>query len=140
MGPGKGMPMTTECNCNYRKYYVFVSIVFILMCTPTSVHKLVGKRRMHGGYAYRSIRSGDAGKLGKSPILSVTESVLPDKFARFLYACHDFRIRSFDLRTSTFRPFHMIEVIFMFTMCFMRFEYCSYFHTVATDVGSKSFD
>ena len=39
------------------------------------------------------IEYGDAGKLGKYDILSV----LPDKFARFLYEFHDFRFSSLDL-------------------------------------------
>ena len=42
---------------------------------------------------YRRIKQGDAGKLGNYPILSV----LPDKFARFLFEFHDFRFESLDL-------------------------------------------
>ena len=42
---------------------------------------------------YRKIKLGDAGKLGKYDILSV----LPDKFARFLYELHDFLFSSLDL-------------------------------------------
>ena len=42
---------------------------------------------------YRKIKHGDAGKLGKYDILSV----LPDKFARFLYEFHDFRFSGLDL-------------------------------------------
>ncbi len=50
----------------------------------------------HGGFDaldYRNIKHGDAGKLGKYDILSV----LPDKFARFLYEFHDFLFSSLDL-------------------------------------------
>ncbi len=39
------------------------------------------------------IKNGDNGKLGKYHILSV----LPNKFARFLYELHDFRFDSLDL-------------------------------------------
>ena len=42
---------------------------------------------------YRKTKHGDAGKLGKYDILSV----LPDKFARFLYEFHDFRFSGLDL-------------------------------------------
>ena len=42
---------------------------------------------------YRRIKQGDAGKLGNYPILSV----LPDKFARFLFELHGFRFESLDL-------------------------------------------
>ncbi len=42
---------------------------------------------------YRKIKQGDAGPLGIYPILSV----LPDKFARFLFEFHAFRFESLDL-------------------------------------------
>ena len=60
------------------------------------VHTLVGGGGQQGGFDaldYRKIKHGDAGKLGKYDILSV----LPDKFARFLYEFHDFRYSSLDL-------------------------------------------
>ena len=60
------------------------------------VHTLVGGGGQQGGFDaldYRKIKHGDAGKLGKYDILSV----LPDKFARFLYEFHDFRFSGLDL-------------------------------------------
>ena len=60
------------------------------------MHTLVGGGSQHGGYNaldHRLIKNGDAGKLGNYHILSV----LPDKFARFLYEFHDFRFDSLDL-------------------------------------------
>ncbi len=42
---------------------------------------------------YRKIKHWDTGKLGNYHILSV----LPDKFARFLYEFHDFWFSSLDL-------------------------------------------
>ena len=60
------------------------------------MHTLVGGGGQRGGFDaldYRRIRLGDAGKLGHYAILSV----LPDKFARFLYEFHDFRFESLDL-------------------------------------------
>ncbi len=60
------------------------------------MHTLVGGGGLHEGFDaldYRKIKHWDAGKLGNYPILSV----LPDKFARFLYEFHDFRFTSLDL-------------------------------------------
>ena len=60
------------------------------------VHTLVGGGGQHGGYDaldYRKIHQGNAGKLGNYPILSV----LPDKFARFLFEYHSHRFESLDL-------------------------------------------
>ena len=60
------------------------------------MHTLVGGGGQDGGFDaldYRKIKHGDAGKLGKYDILSV----LPDKFARFLYEFHDFRFSGLDL-------------------------------------------
>ena len=60
------------------------------------VHTMVGGGGQHGGYAtldYRKIHQGNAGKLGNYPILSV----LPDKFARFLFEYHSHRFESLDL-------------------------------------------
>ncbi len=60
------------------------------------MHTLVGGGGQHGGFNaldYRKIKNGDAGKLGKHDILSV----LPDKFASFLYEFHDLRFSSLDL-------------------------------------------
>ena len=60
------------------------------------VHTLVGGGGQHGGFDaldYRKIRQGNAGKLGTYEILSV----LPDKFARFLFEFHAHRFESLDL-------------------------------------------
>ena len=60
------------------------------------VHTLVGGGGQHGGFDaldYRKIHQGNAGKLGDYPILSV----LPDKFARFLFEYHSHRFESLDL-------------------------------------------
>ena len=60
------------------------------------MHTLVGGGGQYGGFDaldYRKTKHGDAGKLGNYLILSV----LPDKFARFLYEFHDFRFTSLDL-------------------------------------------
>jgi hypothetical protein len=60
------------------------------------VHTLVGGRGQHVGYDaldYSKIRNGDAGRLGAYGILSV----LPDKFARFLFEFHSHRFESLDL-------------------------------------------
>ena len=60
------------------------------------MHALVGGGGQHGGFDaldYRKIRQGDAGPLGIYPILSV----LPDKFARFLFEFHAVRFESLDL-------------------------------------------
>jgi hypothetical protein len=60
------------------------------------VHTLVGGGGQHGGFDaldYRKIKHGDTGKSGNYSILSV----LPDKFARFIYEFHDYRFLSLDL-------------------------------------------
>ena len=60
------------------------------------MHTLVGGGGQHGGFDaldYRKIKHGDAGPLGIYPILSV----LPDKFARFLFEFHSVRFESLDL-------------------------------------------
>ena len=60
------------------------------------VHTMVGGGEQQGGYAaldYRKIHQGNAGKLGNYPILSV----LPDKFARFMFEYHSHRFESLDL-------------------------------------------
>ncbi len=60
------------------------------------VHTMVGGGGQHRGYAaldYRKIHQGNAGKLGNYPILSV----LPDKFARFLFEYHSHRFESLNL-------------------------------------------
>jgi hypothetical protein len=57
------------------------------------VHTLVGGGGQYGGFDaldFRKIRHGHAGKLGTYDILSV----LPDKFARFLF---EFHAQSLDL-------------------------------------------
>jgi hypothetical protein len=56
----------------------------------------VGGGGQHGGYDaldYRKIKHANAGPLGTYPILSV----LPDKFARFLFEFHSGRFESLDL-------------------------------------------
>ena len=60
------------------------------------MHTLVGGGGQHGCFDaldYRKIRQGDAGPLGIYPILSV----LPDKFARFLFEFHAVQFESLDL-------------------------------------------
>ena len=60
------------------------------------MHTLVGGGGLHEGFNaldYREIKHWDADELGNYPILSV----LPDKFARFLYEFHDFLFTSLDL-------------------------------------------
>ena len=55
----------------------------------------VGGGGQRGGFDaldYRKIKHGDAGQLGIYPILSV----LPDKFARFLFEFHSVRFESLD--------------------------------------------
>ncbi len=57
---------------------------------------LVGGGGQHGGFDaldYRKIRQGSAGRLGKYEILSV----MPNKFARFLFEFHGHRFESLDL-------------------------------------------
>jgi hypothetical protein len=56
----------------------------------------VGGGGQHKGFEaldYHEIHQGNAGKLGNYPILSV----LPDKFARFLFEYHAHRFESLDL-------------------------------------------
>ncbi len=63
------------------------------------VHTMVGGGELREGYAtldYCKIHQGNAGKLGNYPILSV----LPDKFARFLFEYHSRRFESLDLPQS----------------------------------------
>ena len=58
---------------------------------------LVGGGGQHGGFDaldYRKIKQGDVGPLGIYPILSV----LPDKFARFLFEFHAFQFKSLALQ------------------------------------------
>ena len=60
------------------------------------MHTLVGGGGQHGGFDaldYQKMNQGDAGPLGIYPILSV----LPDKFARFLFEFHSVRFESLDL-------------------------------------------
>ena len=60
------------------------------------MHTLVGGGCQHGGFDaldYRKIRQGNAGNLGTYDILSV----LPDKFARFLFEFHARRFQRLDL-------------------------------------------
>ena len=60
------------------------------------MHTLVGGGGQHGGFDaldYRKIKNRNAGPLGIYSILSV----LPDKFARFLFECHSGRFETLDL-------------------------------------------
>ena len=60
------------------------------------MHTLVGGGGQHGGLdalEYRKIKQGNAGKLGTYDILSV----LPDKFARFLFEFYAYRFKGLDL-------------------------------------------
>ncbi len=57
---------------------------------------MVGGGGQHGGFDaldYRKIKQGNAGRLGTYDILSV----LPAKFARFLFEFHAYRYESLDL-------------------------------------------
>ena len=60
------------------------------------MHTLVGGGGQHGGFDaldYRKIKQGNAGRLGIYAILSV----LPDRFARFLFENHSGRFERLDL-------------------------------------------
>ena len=60
------------------------------------MHTLVGGGGQHGGFNaldYSKIKHGNAGPLGTYAILSV----LPDKFARFLFEFHSGRFESLHL-------------------------------------------
>ena len=60
------------------------------------MHTLVGGGGQDGGFDaldYRKIKNGNAGPLGICAILSV----LPDKFARFLFEYHSCRFETLDL-------------------------------------------
>ena len=60
------------------------------------MHTLVEGGGQHGGFDaldYRKIKQGNAGPLGTYAILSV----LPDKFARFLFEFHSVRFESLHL-------------------------------------------
>ena len=60
------------------------------------MHTLVGGGGQHGGFNaldYLKIKQGNAGPLGTYAILSV----LPDKFARFLFEYHSGRFEHLDL-------------------------------------------
>ena len=52
-----------------------------------------GQHGVFNALDYRKIKQGNAGKLGTYDILSV----LPDKFARFLFEFHAYRFESLDL-------------------------------------------
>ena len=63
-----------------------------------SIITLVGGGGQEGGFDaldYRKIKNGHAGPLGIYAILSV----LPDKFARFLFEYHSCRFETLDLPT-----------------------------------------
>ncbi len=60
------------------------------------MHTLVGSGGQHGGFDAldnRKIKQGNADSLGTYAILSV----LPDKFARFLFEFHCIQFESLDL-------------------------------------------
>ena len=60
------------------------------------MHTLVGGGGQHGGFDalyHRKIKQGNAGPLGTYAILSL----LPDKFARFLFEFHSVRFESLHL-------------------------------------------
>ena len=60
------------------------------------MHTLVGGGGQDGGFNaldYRKIKNGNAGPLGIYAILSV----LPDKFARYLFEYHSCRFENLDL-------------------------------------------
>ncbi len=73
--------------------------IILIICIVGSlhiVHSLVGGGGQHCGFDaldYSKIKHGNAGPLGKYPILSV----LPDKFARFLFEFHSGRSETLDL-------------------------------------------
>ena len=82
------------CYIHYL-YYIY-KFEFFPQVRRHIVHTLVGGGGQHGGgdaLDYRKIYQGNAGKLGDYPILSV----LPDKFARFLFEYHSHRFESLDL-------------------------------------------
>ena len=83
-------------NHHFMTPYFLFRIEIIIHFFSHIVHTLVGGGGQHGGYDaldYRKIHQGNAGKLGNYPILSV----LPDKFARFLFEYHSHRFESLDL-------------------------------------------
>ena len=80
----------------YIIHIIYILIHFFSQVRRHIVHTMVGGGGLHEGYAtldYRKIHQGNAGKLGNYPILSV----LPDKFARFLFEYHSHRFESLDL-------------------------------------------
>jgi hypothetical protein len=79
---------------NYLHYIYFYE--FFPQVRRHIVHTMVGGGGQHGGYDaidYRKIHQGNADKLGNYPDLSV----LPDKFARFLFEYHSRRFQSLHL-------------------------------------------
>ena len=74
-------------NIMHIKYIIrilYIIIHFFSQVRRHIVHTLVGGGGQHGGFDaldYRKIHQGNTGKLGNYPIISV----LPDKFARFLF-------------------------------------------------------
>ncbi len=72
---------------------VFDSVVFFRYDVTSCTHWWVVAASMAVLMDYRKIKHGDAGPLGIYPILSV----LPDKFARFLFEFHSVRFESLDL-------------------------------------------
>jgi len=92
----------------YRLCQYIISIITIILIIPIifltlvvscfSGVILVGGGGQDGGYDaldYRKIKNGNAGPLGNYAILSV----LPDKFARFLFEYHSCRFETLDLPT-----------------------------------------
>ena len=81
----------------YMHYEHYIhNIQIFLQVRRHIVYTLVGGGGHQGGFDaldFRKIHQGNAGKLGDYPILSV----LPDKFARFLFEYHSHRFESLDL-------------------------------------------
>jgi hypothetical protein len=76
-------------------YYIYIFKMFPQVLRHI-VHTIVRGGEQHRGYAtlyYHKIHQKNAGKLGNYPILSV----LPDKFAQFLFEYHSHRFESLDL-------------------------------------------
>ena len=99
MGAGKGDVFIFLYYYTYDHYILYLH--YTSYCIPWQVrrhivHTLVGGGGRHGGFDaldYRKIKQGNAGKLGTYDILSV----LPDKFARFLFEFHAYRFERLDL-------------------------------------------
>ena len=75
-------------------YFIFLFLMYVPFVLATVVPDDDGQRGPDEEDRRDSkIHQGNAGKLGNYPILSV----LPDKFARFLFEYHSHRFESLDL-------------------------------------------